>query len=195
MFVYYSEEQARNRDYRGPDFFFVWGVSPEPVRPYWAVWKEGGHYPDVIIELLSPTTAENDRTVKKDLYEQLFHTSDYYCYDPETRQLEGWHLNDRVYHPISPNGHGRLWCKELGLWLGTWDGPFQGHTTTWLRLYTPEGALVPTAEEAGRKVAEIERRRADAEFQRAEAERQRADALEAEVARLRARLGDPGEGK
>ena len=26
-FIYYSESQARNRDYRGPDFFFVWDVD------------------------------------------------------------------------------------------------------------------------------------------------------------------------
>src|SRR3954451_8053399 len=38
MFIYYSEQQARNRDFRGPDFFFVWGASPNPTRPYWAVW-------------------------------------------------------------------------------------------------------------------------------------------------------------
>src|SRR5207244_3129600 len=53
MFIYFNLEQARNRDFRGPDFFFVWGASLEPMRPYWAVWNEGGRYPNVIIELLS----------------------------------------------------------------------------------------------------------------------------------------------
>jgi Uma2 family endonuclease len=41
MFIYFSLEQARNRDFRGPDFFFVDGVPGEPIRPYWAVWQEG----------------------------------------------------------------------------------------------------------------------------------------------------------
>src|SRR5690349_6825156 len=30
MFIYFSEEQARNRDYRGPDFFYVDGVNRWP---------------------------------------------------------------------------------------------------------------------------------------------------------------------
>ena len=50
MFIYFSEEQARNREYRGPDFFYVDGASRLPLRPYWAVWQEGGRYPDVITQ-------------------------------------------------------------------------------------------------------------------------------------------------
>ncbi len=65
MFLYYSEEQARNRDYRGADFFFVDGVDGLKPREWWAVWEEDDRYPDVIMELLSPTTAKLDRTVKK----------------------------------------------------------------------------------------------------------------------------------
>src|SRR5205807_10562240 len=57
MFLYYSEEQARNLDYRGPDFFFVDGVDGTRPRKWWAIWEEGGRFPDVIMELLSPTTA------------------------------------------------------------------------------------------------------------------------------------------
>lgn len=194
MFLYYSEEQARNRDYRGPDFFFVRGATPTPLRPYWVVWKEGGRYPNVIVELLSPTTAKLDRTVKKDLYEQVFRTPDYFCYDPETKNLEGWQRTPE-YTPLTPNERGWLWSGQLGLWLGTWDGVHQGKEATWLRFYTPEGTLVPTAAEAGRHEAEVAkreaetaRREAEAAQQQAEAERQRADALEAEVARLKAQL-------
>ena len=51
MFIYFSEEQARNRDFRGPDFFYVDGVNREPLRPYWAVWLEGGRYPDLIAQI------------------------------------------------------------------------------------------------------------------------------------------------
>src|SRR5580698_1139434 len=35
-FIYFNQEQARNRDYRGPDFFVVnGGVRLRPERPYW----------------------------------------------------------------------------------------------------------------------------------------------------------------
>ena len=65
MFIYYSLAQARNRDYRGPDFFVARGVDGSFSREAWVVWEEGGKYPDVIVELLSPSTAREDLTTKK----------------------------------------------------------------------------------------------------------------------------------
>jgi Uma2 family endonuclease len=76
MFVYYSLEQARKRDYKGPDFFVVLGVDGVRPRHSWIVWQEQGRYPDVIVELLSPTTISQDLGPKKDLYERVFKTSE-----------------------------------------------------------------------------------------------------------------------
>src|SRR5262249_22873764 len=90
MFIYFNVEQARNRDFRGPDFFFVKGVKRQLVRKWWAVWDEGGRYPDLIIELLSESTAQEDRTTKKAIYEKTFRTPEYYCFDPDRKRLEGW---------------------------------------------------------------------------------------------------------
>jgi hypothetical protein len=46
MFIYFNLQQARDRDFRGPDFFLVQGgVNLHPNRRYWAVWDEGGRYP------------------------------------------------------------------------------------------------------------------------------------------------------
>ena len=174
MFIYFSTMQARNRDFRGPDFFFVEGVNHEPMRPYWAVWLEGGRYPDMIIELLSPRTAVEDRTTKKDIYEQVFRTAEYYCYDPATQQLEGWQLHGGRYQLLAPNARGWLWCDRLQLWLGTWIGPFMMYQETWLRFYDAQEQVIPIFAEAAQ--------------QQVEAERQRAEAAEAELARLRATL-------
>lgn len=203
MFIYFDLEQARNRNFRGPDFFFVDGVNSEPLRPYWVVWEEGGKYPDVIIELLSPSTAVEDRTTKKGVYERIFKTSDYFCYDPDSQELEGWQLVKHRYQTLAANDRGWLWSEELQLWLGRWDGPYQGQVATWLRFYDAHGVVVPLFDEAERQRAEAERQRAEAERQRAEAEGKRADAegqcaeaegkraeaerqrAEAEIARLR----------
>src|SRR5262249_36114836 len=131
-----------------------------------AVWQEGGRYPDVIIELLSPTTAEEDRTTKRTLYERTFRTAEYVCYDPQTEQIEGWRLGSRRrYRTITPNERGWIEVEELGLWLGTWQGTYQGYEAVWLRFYDAEGRLVPTQAEV-------------------------AAAAEAEVARLRERLAE-----
>jgi|SRR5262245_12899316 len=170
MFMYFDVEQARTRNFRGPDFFFVNGVSRFPVRKYWVVWEEGGHYPDLIIELLSPSTAKFDRTDKKDIYEKVFRTPDYFCYDPDTRKLEGWRLNGTGhYQPLQPNDKGWLWSESLQAWLGTWDGTYVGLPGTWLRLFDKEGQLLPT---------------------RAEAEVARREAAEAELAKLRVKLAE-----
>jgi Uma2 family endonuclease len=181
VFVYYSEVQARNRDFRGPDFFFVDDVDGQKPRKWWVVWEEDGRYPDMILEFLSPTTAEIDRTVKKRLYERTFRTPEYFCYDPDTEKLEGWRLGEKSrYRSIRPDERGWLWCETLQLWLGLWTGTHLGATGAFPRFYTAEGELVPTA-------AEAEKQRAEAERQRAEAEKRRADQAEARLARRRAR--------
>lgn len=177
MFIYYSLEQARTRDYKGPDFFVVLGVDGTRPRQPWIVWQEDGRYPDVIVELLSPTTIAQDLGPQKDLYERVFKTSEYFCVNPEDWSLQGWHLESRHYVALQPDARGWLWSGILQLWLGIQEGRFQGTSANWLRFFTPAGVMVPTAEEA-----------AETARARAEAERARAEALEAENARLRAEL-------
>jgi len=188
MFIYYSLQQARSREYRGPDFFVVKDVDGSYMRDSWIVWEEGGRYPDVIIELLSPSTAHQDKGVKKRLYERTFRTPEYYCYDPLSEELLGWRLSARGYVPIEPDPQGRLWSEELELWLGIWAGEYLQQHAHWLRFFEADGKLVLIADEAAQQRADAEQLRAEAERRRAEAERQRAEAAEAELARLRERL-------
>jgi Uma2 family endonuclease len=206
MFIYYSLRQAREKKFRGPDFFFVKDVDGTRERRWWWVHEEDGKYPNAIIELLSPSTAEIDRTVKKEIYEQIFRTPDYFCYDPDEQKLQGWRLNQAHYEALVPNERGWLWSEQLRLWLGTWEGIYLQQRAVWLRFYTPEGELVLTeaerehkraeqehqrAEEA-RQRAEQEHQRAEEARQRAEQEHQRAATLADEVIRLQARLKEKG---
>jgi Uma2 family endonuclease len=171
MFVYYSFDQVRHRDYRGPNFFVVLGVGGSTMRKSWVVWEEQGRYPDMIVELLSPTTAQEDRTTKKALYEQTFRTSDYFLYDPEQQELAGYHLRERQYEMLEVNAQGWLWSAALGLWLGKWTGRYLGEEAVWLRFFDADGQLAPTAAE------------------RAE---MRAEQLQTEVERLHTRLRAAG---
>lgn len=211
MFVYYSVEQAQEvvaagpPYFRGPDVFFVDNVKPNSPRDAWIAWEEGGRLPDMIVELLSPSTARNDRTVKKDLYARVFRTRDYFLYDFNTVTLEGFHLVGHAYRPIEPDPQGRLWSETLGVSLGIWHGVRLSIENNWVRLFHPDGRMVPIPEElaeAERARAAVERQRADAERQqaeverqRAEAERLRAEAAEAELARLRALLDERNSGR
>jgi len=181
MFIYFSLDQVRNRDYRGPDVFIVTDVDGTRERDTWTVWEESGRYPNVIIELASSSTIDVDLKVKKHLYEKTFRTPEYFCYDPVSNTLWGWRLVGDSYVPMPADQEGALWSEQLELWLGRWQGEYLRLDTTWLRLWTPDGDLVLT-------LAEAEAQRAEAEAQRAEAEAERADAAEAEILRLRAQL-------
>jgi len=195
MFVYYSRSQAMNRDFRGPDFFAVMDVDGSRERKGWVTWEEEGRYPDVIVELMSPSTAKVDQTIKKALYERTFRTAEYYVYDPFAPQsLQGWHLDAKQrYQPIVANERGWLWCETLGLWLGTWQGTIRREPATgtchWLRFYDRHNNLVLLQEE----VAALERQRADQAQQRADQESQLAQAAQSRAERLAARLRELGE--
>ncbi|NET36036.1 MAG: Uma2 family endonuclease [Cyanothece sp. SIO1E1] len=170
MTIYYSPRQRKSEYFRGPDFFVVLGTEPKP-RKSWTVWEEGGKYPNVIVELLSESTADKDRGEKKEIYQDIFRTPDYFWFDPNDLEFRGFHLIDGRYQDLQPNDQGWLWSQQLGLYLGVWQQK--------LRFFTASGLLVPTPREtaeAEQQQAEAERQRAEAEQQRAEAEQQRAEA-------------------
>jgi Uma2 family endonuclease len=137
--IYYNAKRLKNRDFRGPDFFVVLGTEPEPRRS-WMVWEEGGKYPNLIVELLSRSTANHDRGPKKELYQDTFRTPDYFWFDPETLEFQGFHLVDRAYQALEPNEHGWLWSQQLQLFLGVHNNQ--------LRFFSAEGELIPTPKEA-----------------------------------------------
>jgi Uma2 family endonuclease len=136
--VYFNPEQIKSRDFRGPDFFVVLGTERKPRRS-WVVWAEGGKYPNIIIEILSDKTAEVDRGLKKQLYQDIFRTPDYFWFDPVSLEFQGFHLVDGTYQPLEPNPQGHLWSQQLELFLGIHQRE--------LRFFTVEGDLIPTPEE------------------------------------------------
>jgi Uma2 family endonuclease len=192
MFVYYSVDQIRSNDFRGPDVFVVLGATIKPERKSWVVWEENGRLPDVVIEILSESTAHVDRGEKKDIYSKLWRTRAYFLFDPDTEILEGFGLfgaNDD-YVPLAPDPRGDLPVVPLGIKLGVRRTRYRQLDRNFVRWIAPDGAPLPTAQEQ----AERERARADAERARADAERARADAaqqrvreLEAQVAQMRGR--------
>lgn len=142
--IYYSPKRQKTEDFRGPDFFVVLGTANHP-RKSWVVWEEGGKYPHVIIELLSASTANVDRGLKKHLYQDTFRTPEYFWFDPYSLEFAGFHLVDGIYQPIVATEQGWCWSQQLGLYLGIHQQQ--------LRFFTPEGQLVPTPEEQNERMA------------------------------------------
>ncbi|MEB3337925.1 MAG: Uma2 family endonuclease, partial [Leptolyngbyaceae bacterium] len=180
MFIYYSANQALNRDFRGPDFFAVLNIDGTHSRQGWVVWQEEGRYPDVIVELMSPSTRKIDTGIKKNLYAETFKTRNYFVFDPfDPHSLQGWQLDEHFrYQPLTANPQGWLWSEVLGFWLGTWEGTVEKETTCWLRFYDEHQNLDLLPEEAAQQHAEAERQKAEAAQQHAEAERQKAEAAQ-----------------
>ena len=164
MSIYYSTRQRKSEDVRGPDFFVALNTERRE-RKSWVVWAEDGKYPNFILEVLSDSTAKNDRGLKKQLYQDVFRTPNYFWFDPYTLEFAGFKLNYRLYTEILPNEQGWLWSDELQLYLGI--------LAEQLRFFTAAGELVLTPEEAEALSSE----RAQQAEARAEVERQRAERL------------------
>ena len=150
----------------------VLGVENRPRRS-WMVWAEHGKYPNVIIELLSNSTAKVDKGFKKTLYQDTFRTPEYFWFHPETLEFQGFGLMGGKYQPLEPNDQGWLWSQQLELFVGVHESQ--------LRFFTPENQLVSTPEERA-KVAQ----------QQAEAERQQKELAQQRVEELLARLKELG---
>ena len=155
----------------GPDLFVALGVPPWEDRPTYKLWEDP--VPELAIEMLSESTAENDVGWKRDTYAHLG-VREYWLFDPLgfklSTPLAGHRLWGGRYRAIRADAAGQLRSRVLGLDLHVHGGE--------LRFRDPAtGEDLRTYEESedGRV---MERNRADAE-------KDRADAAEREVARLR----------
>ncbi len=148
MFVYFSALQIKKNDFRGPDLFIVLNTKKR-VRKSWVVWEEGGRTPNVVIELVSESTEHVDRGEKMRIYSRLLRVANYYIFDPESLQLDGFQLDPQTssYVRIEPDGHGDLDCPELGLSLGVRQSKYGGIHDDWLRFIDKNGRMLPTIDD------------------------------------------------
>ncbi|MCG9891435.1 MAG: Uma2 family endonuclease [Thermosynechococcaceae cyanobacterium MS004] len=181
--VYYNAQQLKKRDFRGPDIFVVLGAEKKDRRS-WAVWEEGGKYPNVVIELLSSATAAVDKGPKKDLYQNVWRVPNYFWFHPQTMEFAGFHLVKGQYEALTPTENGWLWSDQLKLYLGIYENQ--------LRWFSAEGQLVPLPEEAERQAREQERRAKEQAMQARAQEQQAKEEVQQRVKQLEALLRAQG---
>jgi Uma2 family endonuclease len=146
MFVYYSSSQLKNQDFKGPDFFAVLDV-PKAERKSWVLWEEGKS-PDVVIELLSKSTAEQDKNGKKLVYQDQMRVPEYFWCDPfDPADWRGFRLVGGVYQDMELDVDNRYISEKLGLALVRWSGDYNDVEAVWLRWETLAGVLMPTKSE------------------------------------------------
>jgi Uma2 family endonuclease len=156
-----------------PDVMVAFG-RPKGKRRSYRQWQEDNIPPQVVFEILSPSNNAKEMDRKLEFYD-TYGIEEYYLYDPESFQLDGW---------LRQNNHlSKLWQMD------SWVSPRLG-----IRFETDQGELViyrldgqkflnslelnQRAEQA-ELLIDQERQRADQERQRADQERQRAEQLAA----------------
>ncbi|HEX7377108.1 MAG TPA: Uma2 family endonuclease [Pirellulales bacterium] len=198
MFVYYVP--GNQLKHVSPDLFLVRGIDKTKPRRRYLLWEEGKG-PDLVIELTSKSTREED-VDKKWLYRDFLGVKEYVMFDPFAEyldpQLQGF-LLQQGDDALMPVVSGRLVSQVLGLHLEA-DGEelrlYDPLTGQWLR--TPREERAYAAETTAKlNQAASERDQATSERDQATSERDRALAdngrLEQELAQLRRRLADMGD--
>ena len=185
--VLHYEEGRRDR-FLSPDVFVVLGVPKKPPRRNYLVWKEG-RAPDLIIELTSEWTRDEDQIEKRGIYQDILRVQEYFLFDPLhdylVPPLQGLRLASGGYRPIR-RVKGRLPSKVLGLHLEA-DGDllrlYDPATRHWLAI-PPEDRELLRRMEAERIEAERALNETRAKAAQMKAERPLKD-IKAEIKRLR----------
>ncbi len=173
QFLYY--DPTNQHRHKGPDFWAAVGV-PARHREHWETWTEG-KAPDVVVEMVSPTSRQRDQDTKLYDYAALG-VVEYYWFDPQDNTWAGYRLQGSRYVAIPLEADGSRWCEPLRLKLVLWEGVYDGHRRWWLRWAYPDGTLLRTTDEQ----REVEAQRAAEQAQRAEQADRRASAAEAHAA-------------
>ncbi|MBI5649894.1 MAG: Uma2 family endonuclease [Chloroflexi bacterium] len=161
-----------------PDVMVVFGRPPKDRGSY-LQWQEDDIAPQVVFEIISPgnTFAEMKRKFK--FYEQ-YGVAEYYLYDPDTGELEGW---QRAGDALTRIESMRGWISpRLKIRFELLDNE--------LHIYHPDGQPFVTYEELAAQLSDAEDRAAEAEDRAADAEdraareHQRAERLSAQLRAL-----------
>ena len=159
---------GNRRRHVSPDVLVTKGLQ-QRQRENYLLWQS--RPPDIVIEITSKSTRDEDIEDKFEIYRDEVRVAEYFLFDPHgdylRPALQGYRLQAGRYERIKRVA-GRLPSLELGLHLEQ-DGKH-------LRFWDPVARRwLPTPQEA-REAAEAERKRAEAERQQAEVKRQQAEA-------------------
>jgi Uma2 family endonuclease len=189
--------------HKRPDWFMALGVpkasQQEDLRWSYVVWQEGVN-PFLVVELLSPGTADDDlgnalRVInqppsKWEVYERILRIPYYVIFDRYDNHFRVFQIVGARYQEVALT-NSQFWIEELNLGLGVWEGTYQGTSGHWLRWYTNESVTdkgwIPTEAEQTQQAnqqAELANRRAELADQRAEQAAQEAVIAKQKAQRL-----------
>jgi Uma2 family endonuclease len=188
--------EGDNTTRMAPDAMVVFG-RPKGDRGSYRQWVEGGIAPQVVFEVLSPGNRAGEMERKFQFY-QRFGVEEYYVYDPDAVELEGWIRVDGTLQPIAQMDG---WVSpRLGIRFDLSGdelrviGPDDRPLATYLEVVEQAEQERQRAEqqrslaEEQRRLAEQERQRAEQQRSLAEEQRRLAEQEQQRVERLAAQL-------
>jgi Uma2 family endonuclease len=151
-------ERGNRRRHVAPDVFVVKDV-PKHDRPNYLTWDEGKG-PDVVLELTSSSTRDEDVEGKYLLYQNTLRVPEYFLFDPLGDYLDpplrGYRLRRGKYAPIRAI-KGRLPSQVLSLHLERHGRDLRlYHLATEEWLPTPQERLAMAQAEVERLRREVE---------------------------------------
>ena len=178
--------EGNNKINVATDVMVVFG-RPKGDRGSYQQWEEDGIAPQVAFEILSPSNTPSDMEKKFRFY-QRYGVEEYYLYDPESCELQGWLRSGKVLQAIDIIDG---WVSpRLGIQFDLSEGD--------LRIFTPQGdrflsfSGLAQLKEQQRQRAEQAEQRAERAEQRAEQAEQLASKTQAKLQQLQARLQEMG---
>jgi Uma2 family endonuclease len=162
--LFWYPVEGRPNIVTAPDVLVVFG-RPKGDRGSYKQWEENNIAPKVVFEILSPSNSKTEMEKKLIFYDR-YGVEEYYIYDPDYQQLEGWLRGDNN-------------SLENILTIFNWVSPRLGirfeQSEQELKLYRPDGTPFHSYNEINSLLLE---------------ERQRADRLEALLNQYRNQFGD-----
>lgn len=168
--IYAQEGNPKRR--AAPDVYVAFG-RPKGDRGSYKVWEEGGVFPQVVVEVLSPGNRRKELRRKFHFY-QKYGAEEYVVIDPDHHWIKVYHRTPAGRLKRVPTEPEYVSPRLRVRYVQRPDG---------LEVFHPTGERFLTMDELAQLHRQT-RQQIDAERQRAEAERQRADALAAKLREL-----------
>jgi len=167
--------EGNNKIRTAPDILVAFG-RPKGDRGSYQQWKEANIPPQVVFEILSPGNRKTEME-KKLLFYERHGVEEYYLYDPDTNNLEGWIRTEGYLENID----------SLENWVSPRSGVRFDLAGAELQIFRPDGArflsYIEIAQQAEQSRLEAEQSKLEAEQSKLEADqqKQRAEQLRDEL--------------
>ncbi len=131
---------------KAPDIMVVFG-RPKGDRGCYKQWIEAHIPPQVVFEIVSPANTPIEMAKKLVFYND-YGVEEYYIYDPDKHELQGWFKNGELYlNPI----------ENMQSWISPRLGVRFNNSSQSLELYGPDGVKIESYEEMEQRLQEKER--------------------------------------